>query len=532
MTQGNFSSTRKPTGSFLLPLVVAVFGGLALLAIIDQTRMVMLTYLALMGLTGLVFMDRLRILPQISLIGVGFTCFVNPIKTFGFTESSLSTMTYGVTTHYFVSALDLLVCLLLVLHATGRLAGDRVKLRELYPSVTRVAIYGFVLVMGISTVFARMPDRSWIEMAFELKCVFLSVVIANLLSSRRNIKAYLPWIILGMAGGAAMEGGIAVMEYVGIIRRDMSLLGVTVGGFSETFKGGAMVLRAGGTYRHPNYLAVGAGAAFVILWQVQTAPKRFIPVTFAGWVGAAGAMVALLMTLSRGGWLATCVAGMCYFFLCRHIYGWKWVKSLIVPYLVPALVAGAILGAVFGERVYDKIFNSSRMNITTRFEVNDITMDIIEKRPVFGGGIGNHTALIDDYPLAATWRRFSKVVPVVHNIYLLVASEIGLAGAAFFFLIPFSLAGYAVVCCLRRRNSDLAPLCIAFATSAFVFLVADLFAPSLRKIEIVYLYWFILGVTAGISHAISIEEPDKTPMEALPVPQKRGKRLPLWDELP
>jgi uncharacterized membrane protein YeaQ/YmgE (transglycosylase-associated protein family) len=139
------------------------------------------------------------------------------------------------------------------------------------------------------------------------------------------------------------------------------------------------------------------------------------------------------------------------------------------------------------------------------------------------------------------------VAPVVHNIYLLVASEVGLIGAFLYFGIPLSLMVRGVrvsraaraegpgpiagsVVSLRETalrasaflpihepwssfvawSSEnrpfgaavgpglaLAPLITALISSILVFLAADLFEPSLRKVEVASLYWLLLGCLAG-----------------------------------
>ncbi|HEX8464286.1 MAG TPA: O-antigen ligase family protein [Abditibacterium sp.] len=91
----------------------------------------------------------------------------------------------------------------------------------------------------------------------------------------------------------------------------------------------------------------------------------------------------LLMTLSRGGWLAA-ISGAFFITLLRRQFAAVGRFSLL---LVP-LLAVAWLTLPQESRSYATSFDASRGNISQRYINQDIAMSFFESNPILGGGLG------------------------------------------------------------------------------------------------------------------------------------------------
>lgn len=378
--------------------------------------------------------------------------------------------------------------------------------RELFPGFTRLAYWGSMALMGLSIFYAIDANMALFQFSFELKCFLLMLVAANLMSSARM--THFTAIMAGLSCGIVLEALLALLEYTRVINNEMFFLGVTVGGFQETLEGGLELNRAGGTYRHPNYLSVPAGALALLMWHLQaSSPDPSLKKRRLYWLALGGALLCLWLSLSRGGWGALIGGALFYWIMSQRSFGWRWFQSLPWRYLAPLLLVMAVFLIFFGNEAYNKIFHSSPINFTYRMQMNVMTLEQIKRQPVLGGGLGNHPLLTRDHPLYSATTRHLHAAPVVHNIYLLVASELGIIGVLLYFSIPFSLIVQTVRQCRARPDHSLSPLCLALASAMIVFLLSDLVGPGLRKIELAYMFWLFNGLLAGLLHAAGLSSP-------------------------
>jgi hypothetical protein len=131
---------------------------------------------------------------------------------------------------------------------------------------------------------------------------------------------------------------------------------------------------------------------------------------------------ALLMTLSRGSWMA-CLAGILLVVIFRRQFRLVLTGSLV---LIPVLVAcWAWLPAE--SRDYATSFDQSRFNISMRYKSIDFAEQEFHQSPITGVGVG----LRKEYDAT--------------NVVLLTLAETGLPGLAAFLLIPL------VICVMGWR---------------------------------------------------------------------------------
>ena len=119
-----------------------------------------------------------------------------------------------------------------------------------------------------------------------------------------------------------------------------------------------------------------------------------------------------------------------------------------------------------------------------------------EGSALLGVGIGN---FVDDYMKSAPNLKLYLYQPV-HNIYLLIASEIGLVGGGAFVLFLLSVVAMSIKALLRKKELELPNALFIYATfAAFTFMLLvglyDHYFWTLQHGAL--MFWIVLGLLAG-----------------------------------
>ncbi|MBN1540764.1 O-antigen ligase family protein, partial [candidate division KSB1 bacterium] len=194
--------------------------------------------------------------------------------------------------------------------------------------------------------------------------------------------------------------------------------------------------RVGGTLGHPNRLAMFLEVLLPLtLGLFLTAGRRSARgfALFAFFIGSS----AMILTGSRGGWIATAVA---FAFLIAVALKHKRIQSKQVWRL--GLLAGiglAVVGFFFSEQLENRITGEDHGSAMSRIPMFQIAFSIIEEHPVGGVGINNYAVIMQQYNDTILGRRFSTIPRPVHNMYLLIGGETGAIGLVTFGVFLFAL---------------------------------------------------------------------------------------------
>jgi O-antigen ligase len=134
----------------------------------------------------------------------------------------------------------------------------------------------------------------------------------------------------------------------------------------------------------------------------------------------------------------------------------------------------------------------TEQSVSLRAFYNQVALAIIKEHPWLGIGLGNFVWEIKQMlDLLSSWLH-----QPVHNLYLLIASEIGLLGLVVFLFFIFRL-----LVSLRKRFRSWTPnllevQLLAFIISAFLFIALfDHFFWTLQQGQLIF--WVVLGLIAG-----------------------------------
>jgi O-antigen ligase len=187
--------------------------------------------------------------------------------------------------------------------------------------------------------------------------------------------------------------------------------------------------RVGGAFGSPNSVGGFFGlllvaAASLLVTPVKPYQKWFAIMTLL--LGSA----ALVLTLSRGGWLVSMLSVGLF-------CGLAWYRGWIsLRWLIVMCSAGILLLGVSYTKIMERLMADDNGAAASRIPLMENAVRIIRDHALLGVGANNYAFMFDQYPVELTeeggWRY------TVHNKYLLVWAETGIIGLAAYLGFLFS----------------------------------------------------------------------------------------------
>lgn len=203
--------------------------------------------------------------------------------------------------------------------------------------------------------------------------------------------------------------------------------------------------------------------------------------------------VALVLTYSRGGWLAFAVSMT---ILCTF----AWRRRILSPGRPLAVVAGlALLSLAFGNPIVARLAGNDHGAAAGRVPLNEIAFRIIRSHPFQGVGLNNFAVVMPQYitpDLGHIW------IYVVHDKYLLVWAETGLGGLLAFLAFLFTSLYYGWRC-WQSNDAELAPIALGF-TAAVIGDMAHMLVDVFNGRPATQQLWLIAALLAAM-YRISVK---------------------------
>ena len=180
-------------------------------------------------------------------------------------------------------------------------------------------------------------------------------------------------------------------------------------GIARVVFGGKELLRSYGTFPHPNVLG-GFLAVVLPLIVNQLTKRRKI---LYGLTIAFG-IIALVLTFSRSAWVVGLIA---MFIVHRSSFIAKNGYKIFFP------IGVIVVLLLFTIPLFTQLTTDSE-SVVVRGQLNTAAIAIVRSAPFFGAGLGNFLVALPEFLPSRT----IYFLQPVHNIYLLLVSEIGLIG--------------------------------------------------------------------------------------------------------
>lgn len=288
------------------------------------------------------------------------------------------------------------------------------------------------------TVYRTMAGYEIIRMT---KVLLLFLFLVNNLHRERQFQI----VVYALIVGALLQCLYGIFQHVTGISFGLVRMGEATQVVAEEI-GRRTSSRVGAMLGHPNmfasYLVMILPIAFALLFSRLYSLLRYLNLTVF-LLGCA----ALILTLSRGGWISfTFAVGAVYILTLLH----PRLHTEALGMRLFMLLAFTVIGMVSFSIIYQKFTLSDPSSVSSRIELLRIAARMIREHPWFGLGLNAFTFYVEQYDMSRI--EWSDMQPPVHNIYLLVWAEQGTIGFIIFctLLISVIIAGLKNLRCDNR----------------------------------------------------------------------------------
>lgn len=196
-------------------------------------------------------------------------------------------------------------------------------------------------------------------------------------------------------------------------------------------------------------------------------------------------VLALFMTMSRGGWIGLAVAAMVFIFF---------VKRKLLLFAIPAGAFGFLLLPASIVARFFTIFNLSDSSTSYRFKIWEITGEVIRDNFFVGVGLGHQ-------PFKYTFESYIRTMPIfhAHNSFIEIFAELGLVGFVLFCLFMISI--FVVLLKYPLASSDTYERVVGASLigSFSGMMVHGMFENIFYMTKITTSFWILLGLTYGLA---------------------------------
>jgi O-antigen ligase len=321
------------------------------------------------------------------------------------------------------------------------------------------------------------------EVALLIQSLMLFVYIAGSLRTREEIH----FVVASLISCLLVESALTLaLPYIG----SHKIIGISTYAQADTI-GGSSGSRFGGTIGGPNtaasFFSLLIAPALAIL--ATSASARMKKVAF---LSVSFATVALVLTLSRGGWIAAVIS-----FTFLTLVGVK--RGWLSPRLpIASAIALTALVLPFSGTLTSRITGGDQGSASSRIPLMHLASSVIHDHPLLGVGANNLGIVFPHYvgpQYDQDW------IYTVHNKYLLVWAEAGIGALIGFLWFLFST--------LRRgwrlwRGNDLflSPLALGF-TAGIVGQMVHMNVDIFQSRPQVQLLWLVAALLVAMQNVVA-----------------------------
>ncbi len=361
----------------------------------------------------------------------------------------------------------------------------------------------FFLIAGLSLMTSQNIGLSVYQLIKLAEFILLFLYVrANLefLGINRILKIF-------VASGV-FQSLIAILQFfnqgsLGLKHFESGIYNANIPGVATFFVNGVKFIRAYGTASHPNVLAVFLLLSIFCLYYlyIETRMTR-ISTRMTRIVLLFVLMLGLLLTFSRA-IILVFIAGSLLFFLIAFLRLEKPLKSKIVFLFILFAICHTLFAILLWPEISARFLTISpeEQAVTLRVYYNDIALSIIKEKPLLGLGLGNFVFyLLNNFKFNEFW-----LYQPAHNLYLLIASEIGVFGLIVFLVF----VGLNIWKLNFLRKFNFLKLTFWFLASCFLFLgLIDHYFWTIQQSRLIF--WIALAIISGLASSCPRSLTDRT----------------------
>jgi putative inorganic carbon (HCO3(-)) transporter len=403
---------------------------------------------------------------------------------------------YGVP----ITTLDavILVALYAVLGYQVLLKARRINL---FPTVT-VPLLCLIVWSALSSLWSPKPDYALYQLGGLIEMFFLFLYAGNCAKSEHDLAFYTRCV----AFTVSVSSLVAIYQFATGTSWGFAFLGMERA--EEVMSVQAGVTRAAGFLGHPNGLAwfLTQWLPLLIIFGIMVPRSKLRSVCLlSSLLGFFG----LVFTFSRAGWLAFAVSIVLIFICFIAVQQKQKAPRHNVHRLAALLISSAIVGGCLSPVIILRLTGGDEGAAYSRVPLALVALNTIKHNPVLGVGLGNYEYVMEKYDNTperiATPPNKDAEALAVHNIYLLLAAELGIPALLVFLLLSLHIIKKAVSL-LRSQRDSLAFFGAALLVGLLAFYAQALVQPGGIGTTRFRPFWFMCGLVFACSRLANDRE--------------------------
>lgn len=284
---------------------------------------------------------------------------------------------------------------------------------------------------------------------------------------------------------AAVQAMLGIYQFCFQKMLGLKLLGEYIaplgtGGLSTIDQGGLKLIRAYGTFPHPNifaaFLVFGLVTTLYLIVSRATKPK-YLPILSLLLIPTT---IGIFLSFSRISWLVTSTIILIYLYK-------AWTRDLLKQLAWQTIVSCATILVLWSGLLFTRVESLPGSNsYLERINYNSYALEVIQASPVFGVGLGNYIPQMIQMFHVQPWQYQPP-----HNIFLYIGVQLGLIGIGLFVLLLMMI--------FRRtwagEKSELRSALLILGFSVLFISLFDHFFVTIQQGQLMFA--LVLGLMAG-----------------------------------
>lgn len=405
---------------------------------------------------------------------------------------------------------DILIGLLLI---GWILRSKLIKKGQRYFSSVTLWLFGFFFIAFLSLFKASNTGVTLYQFVKLAEFIFLFFYLKSNFSFFNFRKILGAFVASGVFQALLAAGQFFSQSDLGLKHFEPGKLGADISGVATFWTNGVKVIRAYGTFPHPNVLAAFLLVSIFSLYILYLfRSKKFESNLGEGILDILLAVLILgiFLTFSRTILFVFVLLNVFLFLyiLVRHFKKRDVPAKKALGFFLLLIVFGSLLTVLFWPEISSRLeLSLSDQAVGLRVFYTDTALFMMRDNPFLGVGMGNFVWRMGDYfkHEALNLEKYGWVFQPVHNIYLLIASEIGLIGLILFAGFLFSLIRNIY---LKIKNNVLVPIFLSLIFCFLFIAFFDHFFWTLQQGRL--MFWIILAIISGLSLTSPHSSTDRT----------------------
>lgn len=282
----------------------------------------------------------------------------------------------------------------------------------------------------------------------------------------------------------------------------------------------AGIYRAVGSTPHPNTLAVYVNMMIMVLFAFVMGEKETSRYTWSAWVGMAMGVLIVLATFSRGALLSLGLGMMLVIALSI------WTRPRAMKFKIVGALALAALPAVikFAPAIIRRFETAPKESGISRQQANAAATQMAHDH-LFGVGLNNYSHVVNN-------TEYVRFIPfevdrgIVHNIYLLHASELGWLGLAAFVVVILGFLKLGIGYISQRRDNVTSSIAIGITVAMITLWFQSFLEWLFRQTMVTMEFYLLAGVLAALPRVSKQARVERVRLVALWLQRRRGGATP------